>query len=39
MEMLLSVDEDLRMLPTRSMVKLKKKEENANQLHAGYSIK
>ena len=30
MEMLLSVDLDLRMLSTRSMVKLKKKEENTN---------
>ena len=28
--MLLSVDLDLRMLSTRSMVKLKKKEENTN---------
>ena len=38
-EMLLSVDQDLRMLSTRSMVKLVKKEENTNQLHAGCSIK
>ena len=40
MEMLLLVDHDLRVLSTRGMVKLKKKEENTNQLHhAGCSIK
>ena len=39
LEMLLSVDQDLRVLSTRSMVNLMKKEENTNQLHAGCSIK
>ena len=39
-EMLLLVDQDLRVLSTRGMVKLKKKEENTNQLHhTGCSIK
>ena len=39
MEILQSADQDLRMLSTRSMGKLKKKEEKTNQLHTGCSIK